>query len=222
MTPGYAPPALAWAEAGGVYAIAGLRGGGEEGEDWHRAGMRERKQNVFDDFHAAAEALIAGGWTTPGQLAISGGSNGGLLVGAAITQRPELYAAAICSAPLLDMVRYERFGLGETWNDEYGSAADPAGLGWLLSYSPYHHVREAIAYPAVLFTVFDNDTRVDPMHARKMCAALQHATSAPFTDRPVLLRLESNVGHGQRAVSRSVSLSSQMFAFAALHTGLSR
>ncbi len=222
MTPGYAPPVLAWAQAGGVYAIAGLRGGSEEGEDWHRAGMREHKQNVFDDFHAAAEALIAGGWTTPEQLAISGGSNGGLLVGAAITQRPELYAAAICSAPLLDMVRYERFGLGETWNDEYGSAADPTELGWLLGYSPYHHVREGVAYPAVLFTVFDNDTRVDPMHARKMCAALQHATSAPFPDRPILLRRESNVGHGQRAVSRSVSLSSQTLAFAAFHTGLRR
>jgi len=222
MTPGYAPPVLAWAEAGGVYAIAGLRGGSEEGEDWHRGGMREHKQNVFDDFHAAAQALIAGGWTTSEQLAISGGSNGGLLVGAAVTQRPELYAAAICSAPLLDMVRYERFGLGETWTDEYGSAADPAELAWLLSYSPYHHVHAGTPYPAVLFTVFDNDTRVDPMHARKMCAALQHATAAPFSVRPILLRRESNVGHGQRAVSRSVSLSSQTLAFAAFHTGLSR
>jgi prolyl oligopeptidase len=222
MTPAYAPSALAWAEAGGVYAIAGLRGGSEEGEEWHRAGMRENKQNVFDDFHAAAQALIAGGWTTREQLAISGGSNGGLLVGAAITQRPELYAAAICSAPLLDMVRYERFGLGETWNDEYGSAADPTELGWLLSYSPYHHVRAGTRYPAVLFTVFDNDTRVDPMHARKTCAALQYATSAAFSDRPILLRRESNVGHGARAVSRSVSLSSQTLAFAAAHTGLGR
>jgi prolyl oligopeptidase len=222
MTPAFAPSVLAWIEAGGVYAIAGLRGGSEEGEDWHRGGMRENKQNVFDDFHAAAQALMAGGWTTPEQLAISGGSNGGLLVGAAITQRPELYAAAVCSAPLLDMVRYERFGLGETWNDEYGSAADPAELGWLLSYSPYHHVRAGTRYPAVLFTVFDNDTRVDPMHARKMCAALQYATSAAFSDRPILLRRESNVGHGARAVSRSVSLSSQTLAFAAWHTGLGR
>ncbi len=220
LTPGYAPSVLAWAQAGGVYAIAGLRGGSEEGEQWHRAGMREHKQHVFDDFHAGAQALIDGGWTTREQLAISGGSNGGLLVGAAITQRPELYAAAICSAPLLDMVRYERFGLGETWNDEYGSAADPTELGWLLRYSPYHRVRTGTRYPAVLFTVFDNDTRVDPMHARKMCAALQYATSAAFNDRPILLRRESNVGHGARAVSRSVSLSSQTLAFAALHTGL--
>ena len=220
MTPGYTPSALAWVEAGGVYAIAGLRGGSEEGEDWHRAGMRDRKQNVFDDFHAAAEKLIADGWTTPAQLSISGGSNGGLLVGAALTQRPELYAAVVCSAPLLDMVRYEQFGLGETWNDEYGTAADPVELGWLLSYSPYHHVRAGTRYPAVLFTVFDSDTRVDPLHARKMCAALQHAAAASAAARPILLRRESDVGHGARAVSRSVTLLSEVLAFAAFHTGL--
>ena len=178
LTPAYSPNVLAWVSAGGVYAIANLRGGSEEGEEWHRAGMLDRKQNVFDDFHAAAEALIGDGWTTAEQLAISGGSNGGLLVGAALTQRPELYAAVICSAPLLDMVRYERFGLGQTWNVEYGTAADPEQLGWLLSYSPYHHVVPGTAYPAVLFTVFTNDTRVDPVHAYKMCAALQHASSS--------------------------------------------
>jgi prolyl oligopeptidase len=220
MTPGYAPSVLAWVEAGGVYAIAGLRGGSEEGEDWHRAGLRDRKRCVFDDFHAAAEHLIADGWTTPAQLSISGGSNGGLLVGAAITQRPDLFAAAVCSAPLLDMVRYERFGLGETWNDEYGTAADRIELGWLLSYSPYHHVREGTQCPAVLFTVFESDTRVDPLHARKMCAALQHANPDSVAGRPILLRRESDVGHGARAVSRSVSLSSETLAFAAFHTGL--
>ena len=182
LTPGYSSTVLAWVEAGGVYAIAGLRGGSEEGEEWHRAGMLDRRQCVFDDFHAAAGKLIADGWTTREQLGIYGGSNGGLLVGAAITQRPELYAAAVCSAPLLDMVRYEQFGLGETWNTEYGTAADAEQLGWLLSYSPYHHVTEGVPYPSVLFTVFDNDTRVDPMHARKMCAALQYATSAPLTE----------------------------------------
>ncbi|MGP7996904.1 MAG: prolyl oligopeptidase family serine peptidase [Streptosporangiaceae bacterium] len=221
MSPAYSASILAWVEAGGVYAIAGLRGGGEEGEDWHRAGMREHKQNVFDDFHAAAATLIAAGWTTPGQLGISGGSNGGLLVGAAITQRPELCAAAACSAPLLDMVRYERFGLGQTWNDEYGTAAKPDELGWLLGYSPYHHVRPGARYPATLFTVFDNDTRVDPVHARKMCAALQYATPARWPDRPVLLRREAEVGHGARAVSRSVALSADTLAFLAVHTGLS-
>jgi prolyl oligopeptidase len=220
LTPAFAPSILAWVEAGGVYAVAGLRGGGEEGEEWHRAGMRDRKQNVFDDFHAAAERLVSDGWTTPGQLAISGGSNGGLLVGAAITQRPELYAAAACSAPLLDMVRYERYGLGQTWNDEFGTADDPEELGWLLSYSPYHHVREGVRYPAVLFTIFDSDTRVDPVHARKMCAALQHATSARWPRHPILLRRESDVGHAARAVSRSVALSADTLAFLARHTGL--
>jgi prolyl oligopeptidase len=222
MQPGYAGSILAWVERGGVYAIASLRGGGEEGEQWHRAGERACKQNVFDDFHAAAATLIADGWTTREQLAISGGSNGGLLVGAAITQRPELYAAAVCSAPLLDMVRYERFGLGETWNDEYGTAADPEQLGWLLSYSPYHHVHEGTSYPAVMFTVFDGDTRVDPLHARKMCAALQHATSAPWPQRPILLRRESDVGHGARAISRSAALAADTLAFLGFQTGLNR
>jgi prolyl oligopeptidase len=217
MTPGYAASILSWVEAGGCYAIANLRGGSEEGESWHRAGMREHKQNVFDDFLAAAEHLIAQGWTTPAQLAISGGSNGGLLVGAALTQRPDLFAGVVCSAPLLDMVRYEQFGLGQTWNDEYGSASDPTELGWLLGYSPYHRVVEGIDYPAVLFTVFDSDTRVDPLHARKMCAALQHATSG---NRPVLLRREIDVGHGARSVSRSVELSVDTLSFLAASTGL--
>ena len=217
LTPGYSAGLLAWVEAGGVYAIANLRGGSEEGEDWHRAGMRGSKQNVFDDFHAAAERLVADGWTTPGQLSISGGSNGGLLVGAALTQRPELYAAVVCSAPLLDMVRYERFGLGTTWSDEYGTVDDAEELEWLLSYSPYHHVREGVAYPATLFTVFDGDTRVDPLHARKMCAALQHATSG---ERPILLRRENDVGHGARALSRTIALSVDTLTFAARWTGL--
>jgi prolyl oligopeptidase len=220
MSPAYSASILAWVEAGGVYAIAALRGGGEEGEDWHRAGMREHKQNVFDDCHAAAAALISGGWTTPGQLAISGGSNGGLLVGAVITQWPDQFAAAACSAPLLDMVRYERFGLGQTWNDEYGTAAKADELGWLLSYSPYHQVRPGTRYPATLFTVFDNDTRVDPVHARKMCAAMQYATSARWPDRPIVLRREAEVGHGARGVSRTIALSADTLAFLAFHTGL--
>jgi prolyl oligopeptidase len=219
LTPGYSASILAWVEAGGVYAVANLRGGAEEGEAWHRAGMLGNKQNVFDDFHAAAERLIADGWTTPQALAASGGSNGGLLVGAALTQRPDLFAAVVCSAPLLDMVRYEKFGLGATWNVEYGRADVAEEFGWLLGYSPYHHVREGVAYPATLFTVFDGDSRVDPLHARKMCAALQHATAA---DRPVLIRAEGDVGHGARALSRSVTLAADTLAFTAAWTGLSR
>jgi prolyl oligopeptidase len=217
LTPGYSPGVLTWVEAGGVYAIANLRGGSEEGEEWHRAGMLDAKQNVFDDFIAAAEKLIDDGWTTPERLAISGGSNGGLLVGATLTQRPELFSAVVCSAPLLDMVRYERFGLGETWNVEYGSAEDPEQFGWLHAYSPYHHVSSGVDYPSVLFTVFDSDTRVDPLHARKMCAALQHATGG---DRPILLRCEYEVGHGARAVSRSVDLVVDTMSFMAARTGL--
>ena len=220
LTPGFSPGVLAWVEAGGVYAVANLRGGSEEGEEWHRAGMRERKQNVFDDFLSCAERLVADGWTTPDRLAISGGSNGGLLVGAALTQRPDLFAAVVCSAPLLDMVRYELHGLGATWNDEYGTAEKPDELAWLLGYSPYHHVTEGVTYPSVLFTVFAGDTRVDPLHARKMCAALQAATSADPATRPVLLRLEREVGHGGRSVSRSVELTADSLAFLAARTRL--
>jgi prolyl oligopeptidase len=217
MTPGYSPSILAWVEAGGVYAIAALRGGSEEGEEWHRAGMLDRKQNVFDDFHAAASWLVASGVTSAERLAAWGGSNGGLLVGAALTQWPSEFSAVVCSAPLLDMVRYERFGLGETWNTEYGSASSATELPWLLGYSPYHRVADGVAYPAVLFTVFTNDTRVHPLHAYKMCAALQHATSS---SRPVLLRAEGQVGHGQRAVSLSAALAGDCLAFAAKETGL--
>ncbi|GAA3746719.1 prolyl oligopeptidase [Spinactinospora alkalitolerans] len=220
LTPGYSATALAWVRAGGVYAIANLRGGLEEGEEWHRDGMLGNKQNVFDDCASAAEHLIATGVTTADRLSVMGGSNGGLLVGAAITQRPELYAAAVCSAPLLDMVRYERFGLGQLWNVEYGSADDPEALDWLLDYSPYHNVDEGVRYPATLFAVFANDTRVDPLHARKMCAALQHATSGSVAERPILLRCEAEVGHSSRSVSRSVGLSADQLAFLAHHTGL--
>ena len=220
LTPAYSAGILAWVEQGGVYAVANLRGGGEEGEAWHRAGMREHKRSVFEDFAAAARWLVESGTTAPERLGISGGSNGGLLVGAAVTRDPELFAAAVCSAPLLDMVRYERFGLGRTWNDEYGSAEVAEELEWLLSYSPYHHVREGVRYPAVLFTVFDSDTRVDPLHARKMCAALQWATAAPFDEAPILLRREQKVGHSSRSVSRTVELSVDTSAFLADRLGL--
>jgi prolyl oligopeptidase len=220
MAPFYSPGYQVWAEAGGVYAIAGLRGGSEYGEEWHRAGRRECKQNVFDDFAACAEWLLASGWTDSEHLGISGGSNGGLLVGAALTQRPELYRAVVCSAPLLDMVRYERFGLGATWNDEYGSAANPEELEWLLGYSPYHKVVKGAAYPAVLFTLFESDTRVDPMHGRKMCAALQWATVSDPAERPVLLRREVEVGHAGRALSRSIELSVDTGCYMAHQLGL--
>jgi prolyl oligopeptidase len=175
--------------------------------------MRAAKQNVFDDLHAAAEHLRSTGRAD--RLGIYGGSNGGLLVGAALTQRPELYDAVVCSAPLLDMVRYEQFGLGRTWNDEYGTAEDPGELGWLLGYSPYHAVRGGVRYPATLFEVFDSDTRVDPLHARKMCAALQAVQ--PPDGPPILLRRETDVGHSARSVDRTIALSVDTLSFLAAH-----
>jgi prolyl oligopeptidase len=214
LLPAWSSAAAAWVEAGGVWCVANLRGGSEYGEAWHRDGMREHKQHVFDDFLACADHLCDAGWTSAEHLGISGGSNGGLLVGAALTQSPER------SAPLLDMVRYERFGLGVTWNDEYGTADDAEELGWLLAYSPYHRVVEGTRYPSVLFTTFDNDSRVDPLHARKLCAALQWATSAPAADRPVLLRREREVGHGTRSVSRSIELAADTLAWQAERLGL--
>lgn len=218
-TPAYSALSLAWIEAGGTYAVANLRGGGEEGEAWHRAGRRDLKYKVYEDFEAAADWLVANGETTTDQLVISGGSNGGLLVGAALTRRPEAYRAVICSAPLLDMIRYERFGLGQLWTEEFGTVADPEQFGWLLSYSPYHNVRVGAPYPAVLFTVFDGDSRVDPLHARKMAAELQYASAADPTTAPVLLRCERDVGHAGRSVSRTVGLAADTLAFAAWACG---
>jgi prolyl oligopeptidase len=196
MLPSWTPSAIPFLEAGGTYALAVLRGGGEYGEDWHRAGMLERKQNVFDDFVAAAEWLIANHVTSAAHLAISGRSNGGLLVGAALTQRPDLFRAVVCGVPLLDMLRYHHFRIAALWIPEYGSPDDADAFRWLSAYSPYHHVRDGVAYPAVLLHTAASDTRVDAMHARKMTARLQAANAAGRTNRPVLLRLESHAGHG--------------------------
>lgn len=220
QTPAYSARILAWVAAGGVYAVANLRGGSEEGEEWHRAGMMENKQNVYDDFHAAGDWLVDNGVTTRAQLGIFGGSNGGLLVGVALTQHPEKYAAVVCWAPLLDMVRYEQHGLGITWNEEYGTVEDPEQFGWLIAYSPYHNVHESTGYPATLFAVFDSDSRVDPLHARKLAAALQHATSAPITERPVLFRAEREAGHAARSVSKTVGVYADMWGFLAAQLGL--
>lgn len=184
-----------WLRRGGVYAVAGLRGGLEYGEAWHQDGMLERKQNVFDDFIAAGQYLVHEGYTRPDLLGITGGSNGGLLVGAALTQRPDLFRAVRCGVPLLDMLRYHRFRLGGLWTSEYGSPDDPAAFAWLRAYSPYHNVRAGVRYPAVLFTTAESDSRVDPMHALKMAALLQH-DGTDLADRPVLLRVESGAGHG--------------------------
>jgi len=191
-TPVYTAHAAGWIASGGIYALATLRGGGEFGEEWHRAGMLSKKQNVFDDFIAAAEWLIHNGYTRPSRLAIRGRSNGGLLVGAALTQRPELFGAVVCAYPLLDMLRYHKFLVARWWVPEYGSPDDLEQFKYLYAYSPYQHVRPSTKYPAVLLITGDADTRVDPLHARKMTARLQAASSS---GRPMLLHYDSKAGH---------------------------
>jgi len=183
----------AWLDAGGLYALPNLRGGGEYGEAWHRGGMLSNKQNVFDDFVCAAEWLISQGLTRRERLGITGGSNGGLLVGAVLTQRPELFQAVVCAVPLLDMLRYHHKSIARLWIPEYGSPEDPEQFAWLHAYSPYHHVREGERYPAVLLLTAEGDSRVDPMHARKMTALLQARSGS---EKPVLLRSETEAGHG--------------------------
>jgi prolyl oligopeptidase len=202
LTPSFSTRAVMWIENGGVFAVPNLRGGGEFGEEWHRAGMLAKKQNVFDDFIAAAEWLIDNGYTRRDKLAISGRSNGGLLVGAALTQRPDLYRAVVCGYPLLDMVRYHKFLVARFWIPEYGSSDDPEQFKTLLAYSPYHNVKPGTKYPAVLFITGDSDTRVDPLHARKMPALLQAANAS---DRPILLKYDTKLGHtGARPISQSI------------------
>lgn len=194
LTPSYSTWIFPWIEAGNLLAIANLRGGSEYGEEWHRAGMLGNKQNVFDDFIAAGEYLKTEGLVDPERLIIHGRSNGGLLVGAALTQRPDLWRAVVCGVPLLDMLRYDRFRMAKLWVSEYGSAENPEDFEWLRAYSPYHQVKDDTDYPATLIYTADSDSRVDPMHARKMVARLQAATSG---DAPILLRYEQSAGHGR-------------------------
>ncbi len=202
MTPYFSSLATVWAEQGGVYAVANLRGGGEYGEDWHRAGMLANKQNTFDDFIAAGEWLITQNITNPDKLAIMGGSNGGLLVGAALTQRPELFRAVICAVPLLDMVRYHQFLVARYWVPEYGSSEDPEQFKTLYAYSPYHRVTPGAKYPATMFVTGDADTRVAPLHARKMAALLQAQTGS---DYPILLHYDTKSGHmGTRPMGKVI------------------
>ncbi|HWA15669.1 MAG TPA: prolyl oligopeptidase family serine peptidase [Gemmatimonadales bacterium] len=218
MTPGFSRSLLMWLEQGGVVAIPNLRGGGEYGEAWHQAGMLANKQNSFDDFIAAAEYLIRERYTCPAKLVAIGGSNGGLLTGAVLTQRPDLFGAVVIQVPLLDMLRYHRFSIARLWIPEYGSADDADGFRWLRSYSPYHHVKPGTKYPAVLLATAESDTRVDPLHARKMAARLQAATSG---DAPILLRLESQAGHGAgKPVSKVLDELVDTWSFIFLALGL--
>jgi prolyl oligopeptidase len=215
LTPSFSRTAYLWMEHGGVFAVANLRGGAEFGEDWHRAGMLDKKQNVFDDMIAAAEHLISEKYTDKNHLAIQGGSNGGLLMGAMITQRPDLFRAVVCQVPLLDMLRYQNFQIAKLWIPEYGSAENPDQFKWLYAYSPYHHVKPGMEYPAILFMTADFDTRVDPMHAKKMAALMQsEAKNGQSKARPILLRIESKAGHGAgKPVTKQIEEFTDMYSF---------
>jgi prolyl oligopeptidase len=211
LQPFYSPATAAWLELGGVYAVANLRGGGEYGEAWHHAGMREHKQIVFDDFIAAAEFLISEGYTAPARLAIQGASNGGLLIGAALTQRPDLFGAALPAVGVMDMLRYQKFTGGKFWTEEYGASEDSAAVGYLLAYSPLHNIKSGTCYPATLVTTADHDDRVVPSHSFKFTATLQAAQGCP---RPTLIRVETSGSHGYRPTDKVIAEIADEFAFA--------
>lgn len=218
MTPGFSPTRLAWVDKGGVLAIANLRGGGEYGKAWHDAGRLDKKQNVFDDFIAAAEYLIAEGVAGKGQVAVEGGSNGGLLVGAVVNQRPDLFAAGLPAVGVMDMLRFDRFTAGRYWVDDYGYPSKESDFKNLLSYSPYHNIRSGVSYPAVLVTTADTDDRVVPGHSFKYTAALQHAKAG---DKPHLIRVETRAGHGSgKPTDKIIAEAADKYAFAAKWTGL--
>jgi prolyl oligopeptidase len=210
VVPNFSPAVAGWLEMGGVYAVANLRGGGEYGEQWHRAGTRERKQNVFDDFIAAAEYLVREKYTTPSRLAIRGGSNGGLLVAATMIQRPDLFAVALPAVGVLDMLRYHKFSAGPFWAEDYGSADDPKAFDYLLAYSPLHNLKAGTCYPATLITTADRDDRVVPSHSFKFAAALQKAQGC---DKPVLIRIEVAGSHGYRPTDRVIAEFADIWAF---------
>ncbi len=212
VTPSFSVSRVIWMEAGGVYAVANLRGGDEYGEDWHQAGMLEKKQNVFDDFISAGEWLIQEKYTHSSRLAIQGGSNGGLLVAACLLQRPELFGAAVCQVPVADMLRYQKFTAGRFWTTEYGNAeTNPEHFKFLYAYSPLHNVKKGIAYPATLITTADTDDRVVPMHSKKFAATLQAADAGK---NPILIRIETKAGHGGgKPTTKVIEEQSDIYAF---------
>ncbi len=212
MTPAYSASQLMWLEAGGVYAVANIRGGGEYGQEWNHAGILEKKQNVFDDFIAAAEWLIDAGYTKPERLAIMGASNGGLLVGACINQRPDLFGAALCLVPVVDILRFHKFTVGRFWTKEFGNAEEnPEHFEFIYKYSPVHNVKDGTHYPATLVTTADTDDRVVPLHAKKFAATLQAAQAG---DKPILLRVEKNAGHGQgKPTSKVIEEQTDLYTF---------
>jgi len=218
LTPSYSSSRLAWMEMGGVFALANLRGGSEYGRDWHDAGRLMNKQNVFDDFINAGEELVELGWASPETLAIQGGSNGGLLVGAVANQRPDLFAAAVPAVGVMDMVRLNQFTAGRFWVDDYGDPADPEMFDVLYAYSPYHNIPQTQDYPATLVTTADTDDRVVPGHSFKYAAALQAAETGPA---PTLIRIETRAGHGAGTpISKQIEQTADIWAFLGRHTGM--
>jgi prolyl oligopeptidase len=218
MLPGFSATRLAWMEQGGVFALANIRGGGEYGKAWHDAGRLAKKQNVFDDFIAAGEFLIAEGITSKDKLAIQGGSNGGLLVGAVVNQRPDLFAAALPAVGVMDMLRFNRWTAGRYWVDDYGYPDREADFRTLWAYSPYHNIRPGRDYPAILVTTADTDDRVVPGHSFKYAAALQAADTGPA---PKLIRIETRAGHGSgKPTEKIIEEYADMWAFIARHTGM--
>lgn len=223
MEPRFIASYYPWFDAGGVLVVANLRGGGEYGETWHRAGMLESKQNVFDDLYAIAENVIADDWTTSDRLAVMGGSNGGLLTGVAATQRPDLFACAISNVPLLDMIRYHRFLMARFWVPEYGSSEDAEQFEWLRAYSPYHNIDAGRDYPAMLITAGENDNRVHPLHARKMAARMQARAANDPTEKPILLWVDRDSGHGSgKPLALRIRDRVDTWAFIMWQTGLCR
>ena len=218
MTPSFSVSRMAWIQMGGVYAVANLRGGGEYGEEWHQAGTKLHKQNVFDDFIAAADYLEKNGYTKPSKLAVQGGSNGGLLVGAVITQRPDLFGAALPAVGVMDMLRFNKFTAGRFWVDDYGSSENADEFKALYAYSPYHNIKKGTKYPATLITTADTDDRVVPGHSFKFAAAIQEAQSA---SAPVLIRIETRAGHGAgKPTSKQIEEIADQYAFLVKNLGM--
>jgi len=219
LTPSFSVANLVWLEMGGIYAVPNLRGGGEYGEEWHKAGTKLRKQNVFDDFIASAEWFIANGYTRKGRIAIQGGSNGGLLVGACLTQRPDLYGACLPAVGVMDMLRFHKFTIGWAWTSDYGSSENPEEFKALHAYSPLHNLKPGVSYPPTLVTTADHDDRVVPAHSFKFAARLQEVHQGP---NPVLIRIESKAGHGAgKPVSKQIEERADQLAFVAKQLGMS-
>jgi prolyl oligopeptidase len=221
ITPSFSTSKIAFLEQGGIYVVANLRGGGEYGEDWHKAGMLEKKQNVFDDFIAAAEYLIKEKYTSADKLAIQGRSNGGLLIGAVMTQRPDLFKVALPGVGVLDMLRYHKSTVGWGWSVEYGNSDNQEQFKYLVKYSPLHNIKDSVKYPATLVTTGDHDDRVVPSHSFKFIATLQAKAAAKNPTIPYMVRIDTNAGHGAgKPTSKLIEEEADVWAFTMFNLGM--